>query len=61
MARDARQEAAEGKDTADESYRLGALMTFHSVISLLQQQARAFEIPLEELDLSDIEPERDLL
>jgi hypothetical protein len=61
MARDAKREAAESKGTADESYRLGALMAFHSVISLLQQQAHAFEIPLEELDLSDIEPESDLL
>jgi hypothetical protein len=61
MARDAKRDSVAAKGTPDERYRLGALMAFHSVISLLQQQARAFGIPLEELDLSDVDPERDLL
>ena len=61
MAREAKRESVTAKGTSDESYRLGSLMAFHSVISLLQQQARAFEIPLAELDLSDIDPQGDLL
>ena len=61
MARDAKREAMAAKGTADESFQLGSLMAFHTVISLLQQQARAFQIPLTELDLADIEPEKELL
>jgi hypothetical protein len=61
MARDAKQRAVSCAGTVDESFRYGELMAFHAVISLLQQQARAFGIPLATLDLSDIDPERDLL
>jgi len=61
MARDAKRRATAAKGTTEESYELGCLMAFHSVISLLQQQAGAFGIPLADLDLQDIEPERDLL
>jgi hypothetical protein len=61
MARDAKHEASLAKGTAGEGYQLGSLMAFHTVISLLQQQARAFKIPLAELDLEDIDPERELL
>jgi hypothetical protein len=45
----------------DRDYMLGRLMAFHEVISLLQQQATAFGIPLADLGLHDIDPERDLL
>lgn len=61
MAMEAMRASTAAKGTPDESYRLGYLMAFHSVISLLQQQARSFEIPLEDLDLSAIDPETDLL
>lgn len=40
---------------------LGRLMAYHEVISLMQQQARAFGVPLENLNLNDIDPERGLL
>lgn len=61
MAKEAKRRATEAKGTTDESYQLGSLMAYHAVLSLLQQQARSFQIPLGELDLADIEPEKDLL
>ncbi len=45
----------------ERAFALGRLMAFHEVISLMQQQARAFGIPLKELGLDDIQPEEDLL
>ena len=54
---------AELQSSADEdkAYLRGRLMAFHETISLMQQQAKAFDIPLEKLDLADVDPERDLL
>lgn len=57
-------EAKEESGTAPEDERafaLGRLMAFHEVISLMQQQAHAFGITLEELGLDDIQPEKDLV
>ena len=36
-------------------------MTYISVLSLMQQQAVAFGLPLSDLSLEDLDPERDLL
>jgi hypothetical protein len=57
-------EAQRESRTAPEDQRafmLGRLMAFHEVISLMQQQAQAFGIALEELGLDDIQPEKDLV
>jgi hypothetical protein len=51
----------ESKADPSDSFALGRLMAYHEVISLMQQQARAFGLPLENLNLNDIDPERDLL
>jgi hypothetical protein len=45
----------------ERAFALGRLMAFHEVISLMQQQAQAFGITLEEIGLDDIQPEKDLL
>jgi hypothetical protein len=42
-------------------YSTGRMMAFHEVISLMQQQAIAFNIPFEALQLSGIDPERDIV
>jgi hypothetical protein len=42
-------------------YYTGELMAYHRVISLMQQQAEAFGIPLSDLRLEDIIPDRDLV
>jgi hypothetical protein len=46
---------------SERAFALGRLMAFHEVISLMQQQAQAFGIALEELGLDNIQPERDLV
>ena len=46
---------------SDRNVANAALFAFHEVVSLMQQQAVAFGIPLEELGLDGIDPERDLL
>jgi hypothetical protein len=43
------------------SFESGYLMAFSYIIGLMQQQAEAFGIPLEELRLEDIDPDKDLL
>ncbi len=52
------RDAASGHE---REYALGRLMALHEVISLMQQQAEAFGIDVDELGLSDINPEKDLL
>ena len=52
---------AEQRESEDYLFESGRLLAFHEVISLMQQQARGFEIPLEELDLHDVNPDHDLV
>jgi hypothetical protein len=44
----------------DRLFATGRLMAFHEIVSLMQQQADAFGIGLDELGLEQIQPERDL-
>lgn len=61
-ARKAKQTASEQEaDTEDYQFQTGRLMAYYEVVSLMQQQAQGFEIPLEELDLKDVNPDRDLI
>ncbi len=43
-----------------ESFYLGEFMAYSHVISVMQQQAKVFDIPLEDLRLADIDPDKDL-
>jgi hypothetical protein len=45
----------------DRDHAIGRLMAYHEVVSLIQQQAVAFDIDMTELNMADIDPERDLL
>ncbi|HNF97976.1 MAG TPA: hypothetical protein PK493_11810 [Pseudomonadota bacterium] len=56
----ARQDAAQGR-AEDRDYKLGFLMAYHEVVSLVKQQADAFGIDVRALCLDDIDPDRDLL
>jgi hypothetical protein len=53
------QDAAVG--SSDREYAVGYLMGLHRVVSLMQQQAEAFQIPLSDLNLAGLDPETDLL
>lgn len=39
----------------------GELLGYYRMITLMQQQAEGFDIPLEDLRLEDINPDRDLI
>lgn len=45
----------------DRAFSLGYLMAFHEVISIMQQQALAFGLDLQDISLDDINPEHDLV
>jgi hypothetical protein len=55
----ARRDAARDKD--DRLFHAGEVLSYYAVISLIQQQAQGFDIPLEELRLDGLDPDRDLL
>jgi len=57
LALDAKQQAVE-KDT---DFSTGYMAGFHRVVSLMQQQAEAFDIPLEEIGLQEIDADEDLV
>jgi hypothetical protein len=63
MVKKAALDAKRSKDeaTGRADYELGRLMAFHEMVSLMQQQALAFGLAVEEICLEDIDPERDLL
>ena len=61
-ALEARQKRdAEPPDSKDELFDSGRVMAFNEVISIMQQQAEGFDIPLSDLRLDDIDPDRDLV
>ena len=54
-AREAIKEYAASKDSEDEGFKSGYMMAFHRIITIMQQQAESFDIPLSDLELDDIE------
>jgi len=58
----ARQEKANANENSeDRQFQSGRLMAYYEVVSLMQQQAAGFDIPLTDIRLDDIEPDRDLI
>lgn len=58
-------EARRERDSApgrshDRLFHAGRVIAFNEVISIMQQQALVFGIPLSDLHLDDIDPDRDL-
>lgn len=47
------------KDNSD--YNTGYLMAYHEVIATMKNQAPFFDLTQDEINLADIEPERDLI
>jgi hypothetical protein len=56
----AKQEAASAKPE-DKIFQQGRLMAYYEVLSLMQHQAEAFDLPLTDLALSGLDPDRDLI
>jgi hypothetical protein len=57
-ARRERDSSPEGSE--DRAFKSGRLLAFYQVISTLRNRAEGFGIPLSEIRLDDIEPDRDL-
>lgn len=60
MSMDASKEYQESKNTNEESYKLGYLMGFHRVLTLMQQQAEGFCISQKEIGLEGFDADTDL-
>ena len=58
-ARQQRDESPPG--SAEREFHAGRLLAFNEVVSIMQQQAEGLGLPLSDLRLDDIEPDRDLL
>ena len=56
-----KEKADEAKNNGDDEYEVGYRMALYEVISLMHQQAHAFNIDLKDVGLEDIDPERDYL
>ena len=54
-AREAIQDHVAAKGTSEEDFKTGYMMGFHRFVTLMQQQAESFEIPLSEIGLADID------
>ncbi len=60
-ALDARVKRDDLPPGADRAFEIGRLTAYYEVVTLMQQQAVAFGIGLDELALDDIDADRDLL
>lgn len=54
-------EAKANAQASSDSYDVGFLMAWHDIVSLMHSQAVAFGIPYEEIGLSNIDADTDLL
>jgi hypothetical protein len=60
-AREAKLRYDQSRGKENEQMEAGELMAFYRVVALMQQQAEGFGIPLAELRLEDIDPDKDLV
>jgi len=60
-AREAKIARDNAKEKSELDYQLGYLMAYHEVVSLMQQQADAFEIERRAIGIEDIDPEKELV
>jgi hypothetical protein len=51
-------EAAKGTD--DEAFQSGQRTAYYAVMSLLVSQAESFQLPIEDLHIEGLDPDRDL-
>jgi hypothetical protein len=55
----AKRDAASSVDS-DRQFQQGRLMTYYEVLSFMQQQALAFDLPFRDIALDGLDPDRDL-
>jgi hypothetical protein len=61
MALEARESLREAKGTTNEDFQSGRLMAYYEVMSLLISQAQTFELPIDDLHMEGLNPDRGLL
>ena len=54
------EERQKQEDSTSLEFYEGYILGFHRIVSLMQQQALAFGIELEDIQLEGLEPDRDL-
>ena len=57
----ARQRERQASGTAAHEFESGHALAWYEVVSLMQGQAVAFQLPLKDLALDDLDPDKDLL
>jgi hypothetical protein len=60
-ARSIRKKRAVPDRTVEDAFAEGLAQGYYEVISVMHHQAEAFGIPLADLALEDLDPERDLI
>lgn len=60
-AKQAKLEVKDPKTKDSLDYNIGYLMAYHEVITIMKNQAYVFNIDQKEIELEDIEPDRDLV
>ena len=61
LALQAKEAHAAAKGTEDEAFQSGRSLAFYEVMSLLIRQAESFQLPIKDLHLEGLDPDRDLL
>ncbi len=61
MALEAKEQRESSRGTQGEEFYAGQQFAYYAVISTMKNQAMAFQIPLKDLRLEDIQPDADLL
>ena len=61
MALEAKRRYQAAKGTENEAYEAGRSFAFYEVMSLLVMQAQSFQMPVEDLRIQGLDPDRDLL
>ena len=61
LLKEAAFEARYRRDAEKSEFEAGRAMAYYEVLSLMQHQASAFGLPLVDLQLGDVDPERDVL
>ena len=60
-AKQAKLDADHPKEGDSADFNTGFLMAYHQVIAVMKNQAPFFDLTQEEINLADIEPEKDLV
>jgi hypothetical protein len=61
QARSIYEKRAVADRTVEDAFAEGLAQAYYEVISLMHNQAETFGIPLKDLALEDLDPERDLI